>query len=77
MSETFWQDCPDVQVDPEKLGGEPTVGPYRVAARTVIESDDLGSTPEEIADDFGLPLKSVKAVLGFYHARQHELTLAR
>ena len=73
----FWGDCPDVEVDDQKLHGEPTVGPYRVAARTVVECEELGETPEEIADDYGLPLDKVKAVLGYYHARHHEPARAR
>jgi uncharacterized protein (DUF433 family) len=68
----FWRDCPDVQIDDQKLHGEPTVGPYRVAARTVIESEELGETPEDIADDYSLPLDKVRAVLSYYQAHQPE-----
>lgn len=74
MSASFWKDCPDVQVDPEKLHGEPTVGPYRVAARTVIEAEELGQSPEETAEEYDLPLDKVRAVLSYYHARQLEPT---
>jgi uncharacterized protein (DUF433 family) len=70
----FWADCPDVERDPEKLHGEPTVGPYRVVARTVVECEELGETPEEISDNYGLPLEKVKIVLDYYHARQPQLT---
>lgn len=73
----FWTDCPYVQVDPEKLHGEPTVGAYRVAARTVVECEEFGETPEEIAEDYGLPLDQVKAVLNYYHARQFQSTTVR
>jgi len=73
MSDTdFWCECPEVQVDDQKLHGEPTVGKHRVAACTVIESDELGETPEEIADNYSLPLDKVRAVLSYYHARQTE-----
>jgi uncharacterized protein (DUF433 family) len=68
----FWRDCPDIEQDPEKLHGEPTVGPYRVAVRTVIECDELGETSEEIADDYGLPLDKVRSILSYYHSRQPE-----
>lgn len=68
----FWRDCPEVQIDDQRLHGEPTVGSYRVAARTVVESEDLGETPEEIADDYSLPLDKVRAVLSYYHAHQPE-----
>ena len=73
----FWAGCPDVQRDPEKLHGEPTVGPYRVAVRTVVEAEELGQSPEETADEYGLPLDKVRAILGYYHAHQSELTSSR
>ncbi|MBV9612312.1 MAG: DUF433 domain-containing protein [Acidobacteriaceae bacterium] len=69
----FWADCPDVQVDPDKLGGEPTVGLYRVAARTIVECEQLGETPEEIAYDYGLPLDKIQAILSYYHAHKAEI----
>ena len=77
MTTEFWKDCPRVQVDPEKLRGEPTVGPYRLEARTVVECEELGETADEIADDYGVPLEYVKAVLDYYHARQGQLMPSR
>ena len=59
MTSEFWKDCPSVQVDPEKLHGEPTVGAYRLEARTVVECEQLGEMPEEIAEDYGGPLEDV------------------
>jgi uncharacterized protein (DUF433 family) len=73
----FWRECADVQIDDQKLHGEPTVGAYRVAARTVVECEELGETAEEIAQDYGLPLDKVKAVLRYWHARQPQLTPSR
>jgi uncharacterized protein (DUF433 family) len=70
MATEFWKDCPSVQVDPGKLNGEPTVGPYRLEARTVVDCEKLGETPEEIAEDYGVPLEDVKAIIAYYHARQ-------
>jgi uncharacterized protein (DUF433 family) len=78
MSEIeFWRDCPETEQDADKLHGEPTVGPYRVAARTVIECEELGETPEEIAEDYGLPLEKVNAILRYYHAREAQLAKSR
>lgn len=77
MRADFWKDCTDVQIDALKLHGEPTVGPFRVAVRTVIEAEELGQSPEQTADDYGLPLDKVKAVLAYYHARQPEFTPSR
>lgn len=71
----FWSKCPDVQIDPEKLSGEPTVGEYRLAASTVVDYAESGSTAEEIVEYFpGTPLDKVKRVLAYYYAHQPELT---
>ena len=72
---SFWRDCPAVQVDPEKLAGEPTVGAYRVAARTVIEAEELGQSAAETADDFGIPLQDVLTIRA-YHARHAKAPIA-
>lgn len=78
MSDTeFWRNCPVIEQDPQKLHGEPTVGSYRVAARTIVECEELGATAEEVADDYGLPLDKVRAVLSYYHARQPEPASSR
>ncbi len=73
MDAGFWRDCTEVEIDQEKLHGEPTVGPYRVAARTVIEGAELGEKPEEIADEYQLPLDTVRSILAYFHAHQPEL----
>lgn len=73
----FWRDCPEIEFDDQKLHGEPTVGPYRVAARTIIEAEYLGQSPEQTAEEYGLPLEKLKAILGYYHAHQPELTKSR
>ncbi len=76
MSETeFWKDCPDIQIDPEKLSGQPTVGGYRLAASTVVDYAESGSTAEEIVEYFpGTQLDKVKGVLAYYYSHQPELT---
>ena len=48
MSEQVLAVCPGVDLDPGKMSGQPTVDGYRLAAETVVEYADLGSTPEEI-----------------------------
>ncbi len=67
-----------MEIDPEKLSGQPTVGGYRLAAATVVEYAESGSTPEEIVEVFpGTPLDKVKSVLAYYYAHQPELTPSR
>jgi uncharacterized protein (DUF433 family) len=77
MTAEFWKDCPRVQVDPYKMHGSPTVGAYRLAAQTVVECEELGDAPEEIAADYGVPLEDVRAILGYYHAREPQLMPSR
>jgi len=74
----FWADCPAVKIDPQKLGGRPTVGTYRLAAQDVADLSDDGLTAEEIVEDFpGTPLDKVRAVLEYYHAHHDQLTPSR
>lgn len=79
MSEAeFWRDCPAAQIDPDKLGGRPTVGPYRLAAQDVAEIAEYGATAEEIADQFeGTPVEDIRAVLSYYAAHKPQLAPSR
>ncbi len=54
---------------PGRLGGKPVVKHSRVTADAVLESYELGETVEEIAYDFFLPPKDIRAVLDFAAAR--------
>ena len=73
----FWSGCPDVEIDNEKLHGQPTVGPYRVAVQTVVESEELGETAEEIAQNYGLPRDKVEAILNYWHTYHPEPARSR
>jgi len=67
----FWANCPYIEIDGDKLGGQPTVGGYRLAAITVVDHAESGSTPEEIVEIFpGTPLDQVRGVLEYYYAHQ-------
>jgi len=79
MSEIeFWSYYPDVQIYPAKLNGKLTVGGYRLAAETVVEYAESGSTPEEIVEVFpSTRLDRVKGILAYYYAHQAELTPSR
>lgn len=59
MDADFWKDCPDVEVDPEKPHGDPTVGPYRVAA--AIRAFTLKRT----VFDHNVPAKLARYVKAF------------
>ena len=79
MSEQeFWRGCPAVEVNPNKLGGRPTVGAYRLAAQDVADLAEDGLTAEEIVAQFpGTPIDRVKAVLSYWYSRSPELTPSR
>ncbi len=54
-----------IQQDPEKLGGSPTIGKYRVHAETLIDYFAGGLTLADFMEDFeGTPKEEVLAVLG-------------
>jgi len=60
-----WSDCEMVEVVPGRLNGRPVVKDTRVAADTVWESAELGSTAEEIASDYRLKVTDVQALLAY------------
>jgi len=71
MTDIDWSDCPIVERDPEKMGGEPTVRAWRVTADAVVGNYDYGIPPEEIAEMFTLPIDDVLAVLAYAKEVRH------
>ena len=51
--------------------------PYRVAAQTIVESEELGETSQEIADSYGLQPDKVDAILKYWHSHHSELLPSR
>ena len=66
-----WSDCPVVETIPGKVSGVPLVKDSRVPAQTIIDNFDDGFSPEEIAEEFRVPVASVTAVID-YAKRHHE-----
>lgn len=60
-----WSDYEGVETIPGKVSGAPVVKGTRVQADTVVESAELGETPEEIADNFDLELDDVRRLLEY------------
>jgi len=60
-----WHGCSAVQFNPNKLGGRATVGNSRMDADGVLINYESGMTPEEISEDFGVPLSAVQEILDF------------
>jgi uncharacterized protein (DUF433 family) len=69
----FWNDCPAVEKVPGRLAGRPVVKDSRVAAETIVESEDLGESAAETAYNYGLRLQDVLDVLSYAHQRKPPL----
>jgi uncharacterized protein (DUF433 family) len=60
-----WTGCPYTEIVEGKVSGVPLLKGTRVQADTIVESAELGRTPEEIADDYRVPLIQVRALLAY------------
>ena len=60
-----WTDCPDVESDPDKLGGTPILKHSRMPADGIVENFADGMTPDEIAEIFELPTQGVRELLAY------------
>lgn len=66
-----WIGCHLVEVDPDKVGGQPVVKGTRVPAEVVLIDEDHGRTPEQTHASFPtLPVQTIHALLAF--ADSHE-----
>jgi len=60
--------------DPQYRDGKPCIAGTGVSVRRVIGVYQAGSSPEEIADDFGhLSLAQVHAAITYYYANQEQM----
>lgn len=73
MEPDFWKDCSAVESVPGRLGGRPVVKDSRVAAETIVESEELGETAEETASNYGLKLEDVLDIRSYAHRRNAAL----
>ena len=60
-----WSSCALVEVVPGKVSGVPILKGTRMPAGAVLENYLSGSPPEEIAENFEIPERSVRAVLAY------------
>ena len=56
---------PPIQVDPEKLGGTPTITDTRMPVRDLFVHLARGGSVQEFADGSGLDVEEVRSVLIF------------
>lgn len=73
MAPDFWKDCAAVETVPGRLGGRPVVKDSRVAADTILETEELGETAEETACNYGLKLQDVIDIRSYAHNRNAAL----
>jgi uncharacterized protein (DUF433 family) len=67
-----WSQCPDVEMIPGKVSGQPVVVGTRILAQGVIDNADDGYTPEQIAAEIyeGLPVERARRIIA-YARKQH------
>ena len=66
-----WDNCPLVEQVPDKVSGQPVVKGTRILADTIIEDYDLGSTVEEIQENYpSLPTDKIRELIAFAHRKQ-------
>lgn len=60
-----WSGCDIVEQSPGKVSGVPVLRGSRVQADTILESYELGETPEAIAYSFDLNVEDIHRLLSF------------
>jgi uncharacterized protein (DUF433 family) len=66
-----WTGCELVELVPGKAAGKPVVKGTRIPADTVVIDFELGSTVEEIHENFPtLPIDMIRELLAFAHNQQ-------
>ena len=68
-----WTACPDVEIDPDKLGGTPILKHSRMPAEGIVANYADGMSAEEIAEVFELPTEGVRDLLSYAAARHPAL----
>jgi uncharacterized protein (DUF433 family) len=63
-----WLDCPLVESFAGKLSGAPVIVQSRVRPEDLIVNRDEG--PEWLAENYGLPIGTVRAILAFYYGQK-------
>ena len=64
-----WTGCELVERIPGKVSGRPMVRGTRIIADTIVEDAELGSSLEEIHENYpDLPLSTIERLISFAHA---------
>ena len=71
MFDVDWSQCPEVERVAERRGGEIVVRGSRVTVGEVMNNYANGSPPEEIAENFGLPVEQVRTLVDYAARHTH------
>ncbi|HET6840655.1 MAG TPA: DUF433 domain-containing protein [Candidatus Angelobacter sp.] len=69
-----WSDCAQVETDPQRVSGRPTIRNTRMPVDDIVANYEYGVSVEEIAEQFGIAAETIRHVLSY--AERHSL-LAR
>ena len=78
-----WSGCPLIQRDPEKMGGQPTVGALRLTPDALVENFNSGCDIAELLELYpGTPVAAIRVVLEYaekqgYLERPVQVTASR
>ena len=68
-----WTDCELVERVPGKVSGQPTVIDTRILADTIVQDFDLGSTLEQIHENFpDLSMTTIERLIAFANSKQQQ-----
>src|SRR5690242_8766352 len=66
-----WTGCELVEQIPGKVSGRPVVRGTRILANTIVQDADLGSSLEEIHENYpDLPVTAIQQLISFAHAHR-------
>lgn len=60
-----WSDCSIVETIPGKVSGTPIITGTRLPAQTIIDNFNAGVSASDIADQYDVPLATVRTVIEF------------
>jgi uncharacterized protein (DUF433 family) len=60
-----WSQCPLVEVKPEVQSGAPVLRGTRLPVSAIVDNFDDGLSPEEISEQFQIPVNRVQEILAY------------
>jgi uncharacterized protein (DUF433 family) len=60
-----WSECPLVEVKPNVQSGAPVLRGARLAVSAIVDNFDYGLSPEDISEQFQVPLVRVNEILEY------------